>query len=439
MTKIKKATVFVKGMHCPSCEILINDKFREETNVKDVKPHFQTQKVEVFYKGYLNKQNLNAKIHQYGYEILEAGDEKLESREPLLKRLIDGGVIAVILFLLYAIAQELHFIPNINLSGNINYLSVFILGLIASTSTCMATSGALFLATVGKLKERKLPVISFNLGRVLSYGFFGFLAGVIGSVVMTKFQFGSLLTLVVSLFMVLLGLDMARIISLGAIIPSRITTNIFEKLEHRLLNNPKKTAFFLGAITYLLPCGFTQTVQVYALGLANPWQSALTMITFALGTVPALFFIGYISSCIQSKYYLYFMKVVGVLVFIIGLSYFGNFISLYGINLNMFSSSTQMINNSNVAMKDGFQIATMTVNNTGYNPNVFTVKKGIPVKWVIKGDNVFGCQGYLIVPKLGVQKALTAGENIIDFTPQEEGIINFSCGMGMYRGRFEVK
>ncbi len=80
----------------------------------------------------------------------------------------------------------------------------------------------------------------------------------------------------------------------------------------------------------------------------------------------------------------------------------------------------------------------MNVNSTGYSPNNFTVKKNIPVRWNINGDNVFGCQGYLVMPKLGIQKVLTKGQNVIEFTPTEEGVINFSCAMGMYRGVFNV-
>lgn len=443
MPHLKKTTLYIKGMHCPSCEILMEDKFKEAKNINEVKADFRTQKVEVSYTGKIHKDLLNSKIKPYGYEILDLRSLNLEHKEEsFAKRLTDIGVIAVILFILYAIAKETNLIPDVNLGGNLNYLTVFILGLVASTSTCMATSGALFLATIGKTNSNSVskfsPAISFNMGRVLSYGFFGFTAGLVGNVLIANLKIGSALTLFVSLFMILLGLDMAKIISLGSVLPTGLTKNIFEKLEHRLLQHPKKTAFLLGAITYLLPCGFTQTVQVFALGLANPVQSALTMIVFALGTIPALLLVGYFSSFTQSRYYPIFMKVIGVVVFVIGVSYFSNFLSLYGINFSLFSTNAQQ-QTTNSILKDGYQVVRMTVNKYGYSPNVFTLKKGIPAKWVINGENVFGCQGFLVSPKLGIQKSLAYGENIIEFTPEEEGTINFSCGMGMYRGRFEVK
>ena len=102
------------------------------------------------------------------------------------------------------------------------------------------------------------------------------------------------------------------------------------------------------------------------------------------------------------------MKVVGVLVLVIGLSYFSNFLSLYGININFLTANYQLPTTNSV-IQNGFQTVRMNVNSYGYSPNLFALKKGVPVKWVINGENVFGCQGYLVAPKLGIQKALAYG------------------------------
>ncbi|MFH0979332.1 MAG: sulfite exporter TauE/SafE family protein [Candidatus Roizmanbacteria bacterium] len=436
MAKLKKTTLYVQGMHCPSCDVLINDKFREEGNVVDVKPDFKKQKVEVFYTGHLNREILNNKIKQFGYEIID-GHLLIIGREPLGKRIGEVLGIGAILLILYLIAKELSLIPTFNFTGNLSLLTIFIIGLVASTSTCMATSGALFLSTVGKNRDNFSQSIFFNAGRIASYSAFGFLAGLVGQALITNLKFGPFLTLLAAIFMILLGLDMAKIVSLGSIIPSGLNKTIFEKLEHKLMKYPRKAPFFLGAITYLLPCGFTQAVQVYALGLGSPVQSALTMMIFALGTMPALLLIGVMSTFTKSTFYSYFIKTMGVLVFVIGFIYFSNFTSLYGININPF------INNGSgggmsATSENGVQTINMKVVTSGYVPNYFVVKKGIPVKWKIQGENVFGCQAYFVVPKLGVQRTLEQGENLIEFTPTETGFINFSCGMGMYRGRIEV-
>lgn len=435
MTKLKKCTLYIKGMHCPSCEILITDKFKEMSNVTAVKSNFQKQEAEIYFTGDLDRETVNKNIRPFGYEIGEKKDEA-GNQKPLGKKILESFLIAVGLGLIYLIAKEINIIPDINITGNLNLLTVLFLGLVASISTCMATSGALFLSTIGKKTNNIKQAVYFSLGRIISYGFFGFIAGLVGSVIITNLKFGTGLTLLAAVFMILLGLDMLKILSFAAIIPFGATSNIFRKLENFLIRDPHKSAFLLGIITYFLPCGFTQATQVYALGLASPWQSALTMTVFAIGTAPAILFIGSLRNLLKSNFYKYFMKIVAVGVLILGLYYVSNFLSIYGINFgfNKINSGTY----TDVEIKNGKQIINMDVVSSGYVPNYFSVKKGTPVKWIVNGKNVFGCQGYFVVPKLNIQKALEPGENIFEFTPEDPGFINFSCGMGMYRGRIEV-
>lgn len=435
MAKLKKVTLYVNGMHCPSCDVLINDKFREAGNVVDVKPDFKKQKVVVFYTGQLDKTLLNNKIKQFGYEIVEGQIVEIES---FGKRFFEALGIGLIILILYLIAKELDLIPSFNFTGNLSLLTIFFIGLVASTSTCMATSGALFLSLTNKTGSNLSKAIFFNTGRIVSYGIFGLLAGLIGQTLIANLKFGPFLTLLAAVFMILLGLDMAKILSIGKIIPSGLNKKIFENLEHKLMRYPRKAPFFLGALTYILPCGFTQAVQVYALGLGSPVQSALIMMIFAIGTTPALILVGGLSSFTKSGFYNYFMKTMGVLVFVIGFMYFSNFLSLYGININPLSLDTLRGVSSLASVKNGAQEINMKVVGSGYTPNYFKVKKGIPVKWNIEGVNVFGCQAYLVAPKLGIQKTIQPGIQTIEFTPDETGFLNFSCGMGMYRGRIEV-
>ena len=439
MAEVRKTTLHVDGMHCPSCEVLINDKFREADNVKEVRPNFKNQTAEVLYTGTLNKDFLNRQIVPFGYQIREDGET---SEEPWTKRLFEAVAIASIVILLYLMAQELNLVPTLNFTGNLSFMAIFAIGLVASISTCMATSGALYLSLINKSKTKNssdnmATALFFNAGRIASYGFFGFLAGLVGQALVTNLKFGSFLTLLAAIFMVLLGLDLAKIISIGRIIPSGLNKAIFEALEHKLERYPRKAPFLMGAITYFLPCGFTQAVQVYALGQASPVQSALTMMIFALGTTPALLLVGSLGSFTKTGFYNYFMKTMGVIVFMIGFLYFSNFLTLYGVNINPLSGGATG-NSTTAAIENGIQVIEMDVNGAGYSHNSFTVKNGIPVKSKIQGVNVFGCQAYLVAPALGVQKVIQAGENLIEFTPKVLGVINFSCGMGMYRGRINV-
>ena len=73
-----------------------------------------------------------------------------------------------------------------------------------------------------------------------------------------------------------------------------------------------------------------------------------------------------------------------------------------------------------------------------FKPTELAIKKGIPVRWEINGINVSGCSNEIVIPKLNIRKKIGTGLNIIEFTPEKEGIIPFSCWMGMLNGRFIV-
>ena len=80
----------------------------------------------------------------------------------------------------------------------------------------------------------------------------------------------------------------------------------------------------------------------------------------------------------------------------------------------------------------------MIEGNNGYTPNYFSIKKGVPVKWIITARAPYSCASTIIIPQLNINKNLEAGENIIEFTPSQTGKIPFSCSMGMYTGAFNV-
>lgn len=429
--KEKKITLKIAGMHCPSCEILVEDKFKTFKNVLKVKPNYKRQTAEVVFRGYLNKEKINQELKKFGYQIKE---EKEEIKEPLGSKIFIFFSFLIFWVFTLLLVKDLSFVSNFNLGSSFQFFSVLVLGLIASVSTCMATSGALFLSTLEEGKSNFKKALYFNLGRILSYGFFGFLVGILGKEILGNYYLSTFLSFFIALLLIFLGLDMAKIIRLSTIFPYDKTGGIFKKLENFFIKNRQQSEFFLGALTYFLPCGFTQTTQFFALGLGNPWLSSATMMVFALGTTPAIFFVAFFDKILRNGFYHFFFKAMAALVFLVGIYYFYNSLTLVGINFN-FSSSSQL---KNVKMENGWQIIEMTVDGRGYTPNDFVVKKGVPVRWQIKGENVYGCQGYFVVPELGIRKALSPGENFFEFTPKESKPIYFSCGMGMYRGKIEV-
>jgi len=100
------------------------------------------------------------------------------------------------------------------------------------------------------------------------------------------------------------------------------------------------------------------------------------------------------------------------------------------------SNTTQTIQTTN-SNENNVQIIRMDQIGAGYKPNSFTIKKDVPVKWIITSKSQ-SCAASIFSKQLNINQELTPGENIIEFTPTKTGKIYFSCFMGMYSGYFTV-
>jgi plastocyanin domain-containing protein len=184
-------------------------------------------------------------------------------------------------------------------------------------------------------------------------------------------------------------------------------------------------------------------MQLYAMSSGSFVRGATIMGVFALGTAPGLLSIGGLTSVVKGAFAQKFFKFAGVVVVLLALFSLNNSLNLIGWNpLYAFAESgTNVLGSAtdpNVTRQGNVQVVRMTQTSSGYEPNVFTITQGIPVRWVITSQDPGSCAASLVSTKLGVRKILTAGENVIEFTPNEVGTILFSCSMGMYRGSFTV-
>ena len=446
----KRQTFCVKGMYCESCDLLVQTRLSDVAGVSHVSADHRTQKVEIEVEEGVTLDQLQEKLDDVGYRILEE-DRIDEVREPYWKRFTDAAILVMIFTMFFLLATEFNVIPSLDTTGTLSLTTIFLIGVLASVSTCMATTGALYLSTIARLQDMREPLLKrmgpsagFMAGRIGTYTFMGFVNGVVGQVISEDLKMESTFNLVIGVLMVLVGLEMLKIFSFSSILPWKGGKTLLFRVERMLLRHPRRMSVLLGASTYWLPCGFTQSVQLYALSVADPVMSTLIMLVFVLGTTPSLIGIGFASGLLKTRFYGGFMKVIGVFVFMVGLGYSFNYLTLN--NLNPFERVTKVLFAEEVSVEqqgfeidaEGRQILRMSVSNGGYTPNRFTVKQGQPVKWIINGEEVFGCQGLLQVPKIGISRVLEQGENIVEFIPQEKGIIAFSCSAGSVGGSIEV-
>jgi len=88
--------------------------------------------------------------------------------------------------------------------------------------------------------------------------------------------------------------------------------------------------------------------------------------------------------------------------------------------------------------RNGIQVVSMNLSSAGYNPNSFTVRKGIPVQINTDSTADAGCVRGIMIPDFDINEALDVGQDSFTFTPDKTGTFTFTCQMRMSSGTFTV-
>lgn len=76
----------------------------------------------------------------------------------------------------------------------------------------------------------------------------------------------------------------------------------------------------------------------------------------------------------------------------------------------------------------------------GYSPAVAKVAKGVPVRLVFDRKEKSPCSEEVVIERAGIRAFLPPfAETVMEFTPVDGGVYEFTCGMNMLRGRLEVE
>jgi sulfite exporter TauE/SafE len=281
-------------------------------------------------------------------------------------------------------------------------------------------------------RERLTPHFYFNVGRIVSYTLLGGAIGALGAALTLTPATSGALTLIASATMVMLGLNMLGLFpSIGQYLP-RLPRALSGRLHDASSYETKSAAFLLGTATFFLPCGFTQALQLYVLSKASFTTGALTMLGFALGTLPALLSLSTISSLARGALQRHFLRFAGAAVILLGIINVQYGLVLTGSGMNAGAVRPLATKSAHVEGTNEPQRISMKVVGLDYEPNQFTVKQGIPVQWWIDASEADGCGRLLVAPQLRIQKLLSASSStLITFTPEKSGEYAFNCGMGM--------
>lgn len=328
---MKKYTFHVTGTHCAACKILIEDILKEQELVKNVQVNLNKEIVEIETESEKNPEEISAilttKIKPNGYTLSVnkiIGEQKFDD---IIWKAIPIGLAFLIIFFILQKSGIL----NLGIGGQTTPSTSFIIGLIASVSSCLAIVGGLVLSLSAKISQDNVndtkTFLLFHTGRLVSFAILGGVLGTVGNAIGINFTFTAILGILASLVMLFLGLNLVGIFAKNKIVLHSGVFNFFRKIEHKTF-----TPLIVGFGTFFLPCGFTQSMQVVALSSGSFMSGFLIMFAFALGTLPMLALLSFGStSFAHSKHAPLFFKSAGVVV--IGLGIFALLAGLAGLGI----------------------------------------------------------------------------------------------------------
>lgn len=469
----------IEGLHCEGCETIVETAVAKLPGVTAAKANYNDGLLRVeFDRSKVGYPDIAAAVEQEGYAC--SLQPRRSSSALVLGRLLTIAVALVVIVALLAVGQRLAdrlALPQ--LERGMGYGLLFMVGFLTGFH-CVGMCGGFVLGYTARLaatrdSRRLLPHLAYGLGKTLSYTLIGGAFGFLGSFIAFTPELRGYAAVVAGIFLVLFGINMLdwfpSLHHIGVKMPRGLRR--FVGRETRRSHGP----FVIGLLNGLMiACGPLQAMYIMAAGTGEFLEGAKLMFVFGLGTLPIMLGFGAITGLVSGRLTHGLLKVSAFLVVTLGLIMLDRGLTLTGSSYDFRSLGERVVllqqqalavaqewqpaepwrrywlplkarlgrvaaANRGVA-EPGTQVVQtirMVVDGQGYHPDQFTVRAGVPVRWLIEGKEITRCNQHLLIPALGLDIELHPGLNIVEFTPKAAGTLPFSCWMGMLRGSFRVE
>ncbi len=334
-SNVKTLHFHIQGMHCPSCERLTEAELASIPGVVKVQASLARHMVEVTgdfpnQSDAATMQEMNARLRGHGFTL----STEAAPREVKWAEFAVAAPAALALIVLFLMAQKFGMGRQADFS-QMGYGVSFIVGVVASLSSCMAIVGGLVLslsAYYAQRGEKLRPQLLFHAARLVAFFVLGGVAGAAGSFFHFN-EFGAMVLGVgVGLIMLITGVGLLDVFHWPRRFQFAWRGNLVSH-AHKLTGRwAVLLPIALGAATFFLPCGYTQSMQAYALSTGSFSKGALTMLCFALGTFPVLAILSFSSLGTHGREKSgVFFKTAGLLVALFGIYDILGSLASYGI------------------------------------------------------------------------------------------------------------
>lgn len=323
-----------------------------------------------------------------------------------------------------------------------NIWLAFITGLTTGGISCFAVQGGLLASSLTDNANKRKTIALFLTAKIIAHTALGILLGFLGSGLNISPKFQGWLQLVIGIYLLATA---ARFLNLHPIFRYLVIQppkQILTLLKNRAQAKSFFTPVVLGLLTIFIPCGVTQAMMLLAMGTGSPIWGAIIMSAFILGTSPVFFLIGLAAAeLFRKKAFVYlaagFIAVLGISAINSGQLLRGSVHTLQ--NYRKVLVEKRNASRTPAKIKNGVQQATINVYNNGYVSDADTLKINVPVKLTLITRSTKSCARAFTIPKFNIFKILPAdGQETLEFTPTEAGILTYTCSMGMYSGSFNI-
>ncbi|MFY7963350.1 MAG: sulfite exporter TauE/SafE family protein [Chitinophagaceae bacterium] len=176
-------------------------------------------------------------------------------------------------------------------------------------------------------QKKKLGILLYNLGRIITYSLIGVLFGLIGR---TFYLGGFQKTLSISLGVLILAYLLITYLLNKSVQLKFIhifSSYVQNKLSKNLMQQGLQNTFIIGLLNGLLPCGMVYFALAGALASGNIASGTIFMAMFGIGTIPLMLLVSHFGIFINAaarnrvkKAMPYFMFAMGILFVLRGLN-----------------------------------------------------------------------------------------------------------------------
>ena len=431
---MQKKVINVEWMHCNACKILIEKAIIDVKNVSGVKANVRKWTVEVSYdKVEPNFEEIEKAIKESWYQVCDYKVKKAWFTNDKMNYLI--FFLSLIWFLiLYFLIKKFWWISSdfSTEEWELSFGFAALIWLIAWFSSCMAIVWWLVLAISSKWNNENwdtkfvnkfIPHIWFNLWRMVWFWILWWILWLLWGILKLSPIFLSVMTLIVGIILILLWLNLTKISPKFDTLLALPTWKLFQKWSERIRNKNRIIyAILWWFLTFFLPCGFTFSMQLYALSTWDFVTWAIIMIAFAIGTLPWLLWIWILSSIFIWKVAKIFYQIVGVLVILLW---------VYNIS-NVWWNIEWLIINNEISQSQTVETINMVYTSKGLEPSSITVELWKTYQIIIDSKTtVYSCMSTITLPWLDNSiKEIKKWEQIIfEFTPTKKWTFGFNCAM----------